>query len=109
MTTHISAPLPFAAATTGWRLAFGDPDHHDILVAPVMGWLSLPAGAESSLDDSPLEPVILWENVKGPIVTTGLEFLKSNPESYVHQLLPPDVEVREVPAGWAVNNNGHGQ
>ncbi|MFE9812915.1 hypothetical protein [Streptomyces sp. NPDC005548] len=105
MTTRINDPLPFAAAPTGWRLAFGDPDHQDILVAHVMGWLSLPTGAKSSLDDFPLEPVILWENVKRPIVTTGLEFLRDNPDSYVHQLLPPGTEVRDVPAGWAVNHN----
>ncbi|MER6320074.1 hypothetical protein ABT237_40970 [Streptomyces sp. NPDC001581] len=103
---HTSAPLPFAAATNGWRIAFGDPDHQDITVTPIVGWISLPAGAPSSLSDSPVEPVILWDNVKDPLIGPALEYLQSNPGIYVHQVLAPGFDVREAPTGWKIMEYG---
>ncbi|MFI8888618.1 hypothetical protein [Streptomyces sp. NPDC053813] len=107
MTTHTSVPLPFTAAPNGWRLAFGDPNCKDITVAPIVGWLSLPAGTRSSLNDnSPLEPVILWDNAREPIIDTGRGYLESNPGIYVHQVLAPGFEVREAPDGWKIMEYG---
>ncbi|MFJ6354885.1 hypothetical protein ACIQKB_36180 [Streptomyces sp. NPDC092046] len=105
MTTD-STPQPFTAAASGWRLAFADPEERDITVVPVVGWLSLPAGANSSLPDSPVEPVVLWDNVGSPLIGTALEFLAGTPESHVHQVLAPGFDVRDLPDGWKIVEYG---
>lgn len=105
MTTD-STPQPFTAAPSGWRLAFADPEQRDITVVPIVGWLSVPDGAESCLPGSPVEPVVLWDNVGSPHIEKALEFLEGNPEIYVHQVLAPGFDVRGLPDGWKIVEYG---
>ncbi|MFI9257887.1 hypothetical protein ACIGT4_09205 [Streptomyces sioyaensis] len=100
MTTPSSTYLP---APNGWRIALGDPENRDMTLVPVIAWQSVDQKAESSIDGSPLEPVVLFDNTKEPIISTVLESLGGWPEgSYVHQVLAPGTELRDVPDGWTV-------
>lgn len=100
------APSPFTAAPNGWRLAFGDRKDRDIVVVPIVGWMTVPPGAPKCLMSSPLEPVVLWDNVEEPIIGTGYEYVRDNPTSYVHQVLAPGFDVREAPDGWKIMEYG---
>ncbi|MFG2133080.1 hypothetical protein ACGFNV_35555 [Streptomyces sp. NPDC048751] len=103
MTSH-NVTGPLVSAPNGWRIAIGDPESRDITVVPVIGWLPLGEGrGEPSIEGSALEPVVLFDNVKEPIITTVVNTLAGwSKGTYVHQVLAPGVEVREVPEGWAV-------
>jgi hypothetical protein len=101
--TPDSAPL--VPAPNGWRVAIGDPENKDITVVPVIAWQPVIEGAESSISNSPLEPVVLFDNAKEPIVSTVLDTLTSwSNGSYVHQVLAPGAELRQVPEGWDVTD-----
>ncbi|MER5494273.1 hypothetical protein [Streptomyces sp. NPDC002490] len=101
--TSSSHPAPFVPAPSGWRIALGDPENRDIDVVPLVGWQPLPPGARCSINSSLLEPVVLFDNVKEPGIHTVLETLAGYPDgSYVHQVLAPDADLREVPEGWDV-------
>jgi hypothetical protein len=103
MTSH-NVSGPFVAAPAGWRIAIGDPDSHDITVVPVTGWMPLDDdGMESSIEGSVLEPIVLFDNVKEPIITTVAETIAGwSKGTYVHRVLAPGVDVREVSEGWAL-------
>jgi hypothetical protein len=64
---------PFAPAPNGWRIAIGDPDSKDITVVPLVGWQPVPEGAECAIENSVLEPVVLFDNAKEPIISTALK------------------------------------
>ncbi|MEU5524871.1 hypothetical protein ABZ759_30490 [Streptomyces sp. NPDC047860] len=103
MTSH-QVSGPFVCAPNGWRIAIGDPESSDITVVPVIGWQPRAENkAESSIEGSALEPVVLFDNVKEPIITTVTDTIAGWPKgTYVHQVLAPGVSVREVPEGWSV-------
>ncbi|MGP4115153.1 hypothetical protein ACTWP5_30150 [Streptomyces sp. 4N509B] len=87
----------------GWRIAIGDPENHDVTVVPVIAWQPVVEGAECSISGSPLEPVVLFDNVGEPIITTVLDTLDGwSNGSYVHQVLAPGSELRGVADGWEV-------
>ncbi|MBC2906209.1 hypothetical protein [Streptomyces cupreus] len=94
---------PFAPATSGWRIAIGDPENRDVTVVPVVGWQPVPEGAKCSIEGSFLEPVVLFDNVKEPTITTVLETIAGwSKGTYVHQVLAPGAEVRGVPDDWTL-------
>jgi hypothetical protein len=103
MTSH-NITGPFVSAPAGWRIAIGDPDNRDITVVPVIGWQPLAeTNAAPSVDGSPLEPVVLFDNLKDPIITTVANTIASWAKgTYVHQVLAPGVGVRGVPEGWTL-------
>ncbi|MGW7578495.1 hypothetical protein [Streptomyces sp. NPDC054765] len=71
------------------------------MVVPIVGWQSLPKGAQCSIGTSPLEPVVLFDNVREPILSPLIDTLTSwDDGSYVHQVLEPGAMVRELPEGW---------
>ncbi|MFD4833289.1 hypothetical protein ACFWPV_26055 [Streptomyces uncialis] len=101
--TSSSVPAPFVPAPSGWRIALGDPENRDIGIVPLVGWQLLADGAPCSISSTLLEPVVLFDNVREPGIRTVLETLAGYPEgSYVHQVLAPGVDLRDVPEGWDV-------
>lgn len=108
--TNDSPITQFSAAPSGWRVALSCPDTPEILVLPLVGW-AVPTSNMSRTStaggDLPLEPVVLFDNVGEPLVTTLAEVLSDweDGES-LHQILAPGFEVREAPTGWAVREYG---
>ncbi|TQF07935.1 hypothetical protein E6W39_00940 [Kitasatospora acidiphila] len=106
MTNDSSGSAPFVAAPNGWRVAIGSPGESLIMLVPLVGWRSIPEGT-GSIIGSALEPVVLFDNVQEPIISTVHDTLVSwDDRSYVHQVLVPGWEVRKVPAGWMVVEYG---
>ncbi|MFV0127798.1 hypothetical protein ACLGI4_08800 [Streptomyces sp. HMX112] len=99
--------VSFFPAAAGWRVAIGDRQRQDIQVVPLIGWAMVQSDAPRSIE-GPLEPVILWDNVGEPVVTTAGRTIsdwseKERPDlAYVHQILAPGVQVRKAPEGWLV-------
>ncbi|MFI9605523.1 hypothetical protein ACIHCX_37935 [Streptomyces sp. NPDC052043] len=102
--TSYTASSSFVPAPDGWRIAIGDPQDKDIMVVPVIGWQSVTGGAtETSIAASPVEPVVLFDNTKDPIISTVHATIESwSNGAYVHQVLAPGVTLRDVPEGWKV-------
>ncbi|MFB7669582.1 hypothetical protein ACFC1R_37720 [Kitasatospora sp. NPDC056138] len=88
-------------------MALGSPDDRSIMVVPLVGWQSVREGEPRSIDNSLLEPVVLFDNVNDPIITTVNTTLTDwRDGSYLHQILAPGFEVRELPEGWRITEYG---
>ncbi|MFD9592105.1 hypothetical protein ACFWA9_05010 [Kitasatospora sp. NPDC059973] len=96
----------FVAAPAGWRVALRCPEDRLVLVVPVVGWLPIPEDS-GSIMGSELEPVVLFDDVGEPIISTVADTSESwRDGSSVYQVLAPGREVREVPEGWSVQDYG---
>ncbi|MFD0401198.1 hypothetical protein ACFV84_14220 [Kitasatospora sp. NPDC059811] len=90
----------FVAAPNGWRVAIASPGDSQIMVVPLVGWVPIPEDS-GSIMSSPLEPVVLFDNPREPTISTVHSTLTGWADrSYVHQVLAPGFEVREMPEGW---------
>jgi hypothetical protein len=102
MTTPSSS---FVAAPAGWRVALAHPPSNDVTVLPVVCWQAVTGEEEPSVEDSPVEPVVLFDNVKGAIISTVSSTIEAwGGGSYIHQILAPGAELRDVPEGWKVHD-----
>ncbi|MFB8201231.1 hypothetical protein [Kitasatospora purpeofusca] len=106
--TNESGLAGFVAAPNGWRVAIACPEDSLIMVVPVIGWVPIVEDSGSIMNSS-LEPVVLFDNPREPIISTIHETLSNwEDHSYVHQVLAPGFEVREMPEGWkAVEYGDH--
>jgi hypothetical protein len=96
----------FTAAPNGWRVALGHRGEHDITVLPLIGWAVIRAGEERS-DTRAVEPVIMFDNVGEPLISTVASTIASEPKDwFLHQILPPGTEVVKVPDGFRVRLYG---
>ncbi|MFJ1578482.1 hypothetical protein [Streptomyces sp. NPDC088182] len=97
----------FVAAPNGWRAAIADPQERVIMVVPIVAWAPVREESPRTSDQMDLEPVVLFDNVREPIISTLGETLASwDDGSHIHQILAPSFEVREVPDGWQVQEYG---
>ncbi|MEU4584458.1 hypothetical protein AB0F92_20545 [Kitasatospora aureofaciens] len=104
--TNKSELAGFVPAPNGWRVAIACPEDSLIMVVPVVGWVPIPEESGSILS-SPLEPVVLFDNPREPIISTVHSTLTGWADrSYVHQVLAPGSEVREMHEGWKVVGYG---
>lgn len=103
-----SASFPFAAAPNGWRVAIKCPNDKTIMVMPVVGWATPVDGMRRTEDlDLAVEPVILFDNVGDPIITTVADTLHDWTDGEVlHQIMAPGFDVQDVPNGWSVKEYG---
>ncbi|WP_329130340.1 hypothetical protein [Streptomyces sp. NBC_00670] len=99
--------FPFAAAPDGWRVAIKCPDDGMILVMPIVGWATPVDGMRRTDHQLAVEPVILFDNVDEPLITTLADTLHDWTDGEtLHQIIAPGFEVREVPDGWSVREYG---
>ncbi|MGW7444957.1 hypothetical protein [Kitasatospora sp. NPDC054795] len=106
MTNDSSGVAPFVAAPNGWRVAIGIPEERNIMVVPLVGWRPIPVDG-GSIMFAGLEPVVLFDNIREPLITTVRSTLANwDDGSYLHQVLVPGWEVRKVPEGWSVKEYG---
>ncbi|MGV9419933.1 hypothetical protein ACWDO6_20815 [Streptomyces sp. NPDC003674] len=99
--------FPFAAAPDGWRVAIKCPDDGVILVMPIVGWATPVDGMRRTDHQLAVEPVILFDNVDEPLITTLADTLHDWTDGEtLPQIIAPGFEVREVPDGWSVREYG---
>jgi hypothetical protein len=99
--------FPFSAAPDGWRVAIKCPNDGVILVMPIVGWATPVDGMRRTDDQLAVEPVILFDNVDEPLITTLADTLHDwTGGETLHQIIAPGFEVREVPDGWSVREYG---
>jgi hypothetical protein len=102
-----AASFAFSAAPNGWRVAIACPDDKTIMVMPIVGWATPTEGMRRIDDSLAVEPVILFDNVGEPIISTVSDTLHSWADGEtLHQVIAPGFEVREVPDGWSVCEYG---
>lgn len=94
----------FSAAPDGWRAAFKWPDVKEIIVVPIVGWATRTEGVRrTEAGHFEVEPVILFDNVGEPLITTVADSLHDWTDGEeLHQIIAPGFDVREVPDGWKV-------
>ncbi|MFI9774622.1 hypothetical protein ACIHCV_07915 [Streptomyces sp. NPDC051956] len=104
----------FSAAPFGWRVAIADTKGKELIVVHVVGWGRFTdAGPYSHTGDGELDPLILWNNVGEPFVSSLSRTLsdwttgEDEKRYHVHEILPPGSEPRQVPEGWAINVDGN--
>jgi len=96
MTSNTASSLSFSAAPNGWRAALGDPQEKDITVVPIIGW-------QTTGENTSVEPVVLFDNTREPVISTVRSTLADwSGGSYLHQILAPGIDLRDVPEGWTV-------
>ncbi|WP_371749872.1 hypothetical protein OG302_41220 [Streptomyces sp. NBC_01283] len=102
-----AADFAFAAAPDGWRLAFKWPDVKTIMVVPIVGWATPNRNLRRTEHSLAVEPVVLFDNVDEPLVTTVADALHDWTEGEtLHQIMAPGFPVRDVPDGWKVQEYG---
>jgi hypothetical protein len=94
--------ISFSADSTGWRAAIGQPETKEIILVPIIGWAVLAEGEPRSVDGGDLEPVVLFDNAPGPVISPlGQTLHDWDDGSFLHQILGPGASLRNWPPGWA--------
>ena len=92
----------FSAAPAGWQAALAMGNSTEIVLVPIVGWARV-TGVQPAVEGSPLDAVVLFDKAGAPLIQCLGQILEDwSDGSFVHQILPPGVEVRAVPDGWTV-------